>query len=142
MADPLIVPKPAVAIAVSLLSSGLPAAGFSGVFVGTRTPGPRTGHRILPKHFVRVTRAGGGMENRVTDNARLLVECWSEDGVDAEMLANTARAVLVAARGTTTPHGFVRGSGGVDDGPVDYPDPLIETHERYQFQVSLLVSTN
>jgi hypothetical protein len=138
----LIIPKPAVALAISVLKAGLSTAGFSGVFVGTRTPGPRTGHTALPKRFVRVTRTGGGMLNRVTDNARLLIECWSDDGVDAEALANAARAVLVASRGTKTAYGFVRGTGEVDDGPVDYPDPLVESHERYQFQVSLHVSTN
>lgn len=138
----LIVPKPAVAVAISVLTDGLPGAGFSGVFVGSKIPGPRTGQTTLPKRFVRVTRSGGGMLNRVTDNARLLIECWSDDGVDAEALANAARAVLVASHGTKTSFGFVRGGGAVDDGPVDYPDPLVESHERYQFQVSLLVSTN
>lgn len=138
----LVVPKPAVAIAISVLNAGLAGAGFEGVFVGSRTPGPRTGHTSLPKRFVRVTRTGGGMLNRVTDNARLLIECWSDDGVDAEALANAARAVLVASHGAKTSMGFVRGGSEVDNGPVDYPDPLIESHERYQFQVSLLVSTN
>jgi hypothetical protein len=138
----LIIPKPAVAVVIALLSQRLSALNLS-TFVSSKTPSPATGHEVLPSRFIRVTRTGGGMSNPVTDSARLLIECWSDDSASAEQLANTARAIIRAGVGQRVAGGFIRGvDTAVDDGPTDYPDPLVQSHDRYQFQVTVLVSTN
>ena len=83
------------------------------------------------------------MINRVTDSARLLIECWSDDSADAEQLANTTRGLLRASSGSRVAGGFIRGVDmELDDGPTDFPDPLNPEHDRYQFQVAVIVSTN
>lgn len=139
---PLIVPKPSVACAIAALTDGLPEVDYDDVYVSSKKPGPRTGHTILPDRFIRVTRAGGGMINLVTDNARLLVECWSSAD-DAEKFANAARAVIAASAGGRYADGFIRGvNTDLDDGPVDFPDPLVTSHDRQQFTIGVLVSTN
>ncbi|DAZ90349.1 hypothetical protein [Mycobacteroides abscessus] len=137
----LIIAKPSVAIAVSALTAGLPQTGLSGVYVSSKKPGVATGHRVLPSKFIRVTRISpGGMLNRVTDLAHLLIECWADDG-EGESLANAARGVLRASAGHTIASGFIR-SFGNDSGPVDFPDPDVPSHDRYQFTGDLLISTN
>lgn len=138
-----VIPKPAVAACIAFLADALPDHDFDGVFVSSKTPGPATGHASLPRRYIRVTRSGGGMVNTVTDNARLLVECYSDDSADAEVLANVARGALRASAGRRVAGAFIRGVDvDVDDGPTDYPDPLVPSHDRYQFQVALMVSTN
>ncbi|DAZ90151.1 Uncharacterised protein [Mycobacteroides abscessus subsp. bolletii] len=137
----LIVPKPSVALAVQAITVGLPQAGLTDVYVSSKKPGAATGHRILPGKFIRVTRLNpGGMLNRVTDQAHLLIECWDDSG-EGEKLANAARGVLRAASGQTIAGGFVR-CAGEDNGPVDFPDPDVPSHDRYQFTIDLLISTN
>lgn len=138
----LIIPKPAVAVTVQALNAGLPGVGYSNVHISSKRPGAPTGDTILPNRFIRVTRAGGGMINRVTDEARLLIECWSDDSADCEEFANAARGVIYASRGQKHGGGFIRHVERHDDGPVDHPDPLFPGHERYQFRVGVLVSTN
>jgi hypothetical protein len=138
----LIIPKPAVSIVIAALNDGLPAAGFPDVYVSGTRPSEVAGFESLPKRFVRVTRAGGGMMNRVTDNARILFECWSDDSADAEVLANAVRGLIAATAGQQYELGHVRGVGNVDDGPTSFPDPIVPSHDRWQFQVSVMVSTN
>lgn len=138
----IIVPKPSVAAVIAVLIDQLPDQGYGDAYVSSKKPGPRTGHTSLPSRFIRVTRAGGGMINLVTDNARILVECWS-DSDDAEKFANAARAVITASAGGRYAGGFIRGvDNEYDDGPVDFPDPLVTSHDRQQFTIGVLVSTN
>jgi hypothetical protein len=139
----LIIPKPAVQVVCAALVVGLPEVSddYADAYVGSKRPGPRTGHTGLPSRFIRVTRAGGGMLNRVTDNARVLVECWS-DANDCEQFANAARGVIYCSAGDRFATGFIRYVEHEDDGPTDFPDPLVTTHDRWQFVTGVLVSTN
>ena len=139
----VIVPKPAVSLVISELAARLPGQGYSDVYVAGTRPTEAAGFAgVLPKRFVKITRVGGGMSNRVTDNARILVECWSDDSADCEILANTVRAILGSLAGSNITLGQVRGVGNVDDGPSQFPDPLVPNYERWQFQVTVMVSTN
>lgn len=117
-------PKPAVAVAVAILKA-LP------VPVASKAP------LVTPVSYVRVSRVGGGMTNLVTDRAALLVECFADDGVAAEALANQARGLLTQARGHVHANAFVRWYTETQ-GPVDFPDG---EKSRYQFMGDLLVGT-
>lgn len=139
----VIVPKPAISLVISAVTEGLPLLGHFDVYVSGTRPSEAAGFGgQLPKRFVRITRAGGGMSNLVTDNARVLVECWSDDSADAESLANAVRGILGSLTGVNHILGHVRGVGNVDDGPTQFPDPLVPSHDRWQFQVTVMVSTN
>ena len=117
-------PKPAMAAAVTILK-GLP------VHVGTGAP------KTTPAQYVRVSRVGGGMSNIVTDRATILVECFADNGVAAETLANQARGLLFQSRGKVFAGCFIRWYTETQ-GPVDFPD---EEKARYQFMGDLLVGT-
>jgi len=140
----VIVPKPALSAAIALLRDGLADHGWPDIFVGSTKPGEAQGFAVYPDQFVKVTRSGGGMNNLVTDRALLLVECWSVDSVEAENLANTCRALLRAApyQGQPFAGAYIRGWDEAGDGPVDFPDPSLASHNRWQFLGGLLVSTN
>lgn len=128
--------------AVQALAAGLPDADWINVNVSSKRPDDIPGVNELPHAFIRVTRSGGGMLNRVTDRASLLVECW-HDGGRSEALANAAIGVLARAAGQRQRHAgaFLRGMDNVF-GPTDFPDPLTPDHDRSQFTADLLVSTN
>lgn len=140
----VIVPKPALAAAISLLKDGLAVMGWPSVFVGNSKPGPDQGFSTYPDRFVKVTRSGGGMNNMVTDRALLLTECWAVDSTEAESLSNACRALYRAAalRSLRYAGAFVRGWDEAGDGPIDFPDPSLASHSRWQFLGGLLVSTN
>lgn len=139
----VIIPKPAVSLVIAAVTSRLSATVYSGTLVSGSRPSEASGYTgHLPARWVRITRSGGGMSNRVTDNARLLVECWSDDSVDAEALANTVRGAITSLTGGKFSLGHVRGVEAVDDGPTQFPDPLVPSHDRWQFQVTVMVSTN
>lgn len=137
----LIVPKPALAAGIAILTEELPGNGFPGVFVSNKRPGPEDGFQTYPPVFVRLTRTGGGMINMVTDRATLLVECYADDSEVAELFANVCSATLARRYGHRRFAGaHIRGYSG--DGPTEFPDPLVPTHDRWQFLGELLVSTN
>lgn len=140
----LIVPKPALSVAIELLRQGLPVLDFDDVFISSSKPGSDQGYDTYPDRFIKVTRTGGGMNNKVTDRALLLTECWSVDSTEAESLANACRALYNAAalRSQRFAGAYVRGWDEAGDGPVDFPDPTIASHDRWQFLGGLLVSTN
>lgn len=138
--------KPSVGAAVQVLKARLATnypevPAFASVFISSKRPSTDTG-QSLPDHFIRVTRTNGGMLNRVTDRATLLVECFSATG-QGEQLALAAIATLEAAAGQRQRYAgaFLRALDNVF-GPTDFPDPLTPSHDRYQFTCDLLVSTN
>lgn len=137
----LIVAKPSVGATVQALKAGLADTAFAGTFASSKRPDTSAG-QSLPDRFIRVTRTGGGMLNLVTDRAALLVECYTALG-DGERLANTGIGVLARAAGQQTRYAgaFIRGIGAIY-GPTDFPDPLVPSHDRYQFTCDLYVSTN
>lgn len=140
----VIVPKPALAAAVAMLREGLEDLGWPGIYVANVKPGEADGSDVYPDRFVKVTRTGGGMNNMVTDRALLLVECWSVDSTEAENLANACRALfrVSALRQQQFAGAWIRGWDEAGDGPVDFPDPSLASHDRWQFLGGLLVSTN
>ena len=129
-------PKPAVLTAITILS----AAFGSYAFVSAKLP-----RNQRPDRFVRVTRAGGGLQNIASDGARLLIECYAKDVGQVEAMCNTARTALRNAGGTTvtTTEGdvFVRGWMN-EDGPTDFANPEILDHERWQLHGLLIVKSN
>ncbi|WP_301119776.1 hypothetical protein [Mycolicibacterium fortuitum] len=140
----LIIPKPAVGAGVAALEAALPAH-YDVELVSSDLPGLANGHRTYPTLFVRMTRVGpSGMLNMVTDRARLLVECYADkdSDTDCEQFANTCRALLRAVDTRTRFAGAYIRRWQNDTGPVPYPDPSVPSHERWQFQGDLLVSTN
>jgi hypothetical protein len=120
------IPKSAVGAAIAILqpTNANPA---------TKAP------KLFTSPFIRVSRAGGGMQNMVTDGATLLVECYAPDGVAAETLANHARALLTDSRSNVFAGAFIRWWEETS-GPVDFPDPGTEW-SRYQFLGRLDVAT-
>lgn len=135
--------KPSVGAAVQVLKTNLAVnePTFTGTTISSKRPSTDAG-QPLPDHYIRVTRSGGGMLNRVTDRSTLLVECYSAVG-KGEQLALSAIATLEAAAGQRQRHAgaFLRALDNVF-GPTEFPDPLTPSHDRYQFTCDLLVSTN
>lgn len=121
-------PRPAVKAALGVLD-----VAFGTVPVDTRTP------RVRPEKFVKVSRVGGGMDNPVTDIARILVECWAKTDAVAEAMSGTAISALRNAGGTQVDDMFIRYFGNID-GPVQYDEPDIDM-VRWQFHGDLYVST-
>lgn len=103
------------------------------VNVPVATKAPKT----TPAAYVRVSRLGGGLENKVTDRAWLLIECWAQGGVAAEQLSNTCREALAKSIGKTYNGTFIR-HWQETGGPVDFDDDESEM-SRYQFHGSLHV---
>lgn len=130
MADSWPVPQPAVKTAIAILTDALDPV-----------PVVPTVPRTRPPMFIRVSRIGGGQTNPVTDIARILVECWGPGIATAESMANTARAALRNAGGTTVGTAYVR-SFRNEQGPVDFPDPDVSDMTRFQFFGDLNISTN
>jgi hypothetical protein len=126
MPPEVIVPKSAVGAALAILAptNAKPA---------TKAPKQYT------TSFIRLSRVGGGMENMVTDGANLLVECFAPDGVQAETLANHARALFAASVTGVFAGAYIRWWEETS-GPVDFHDPDTEW-SRYQFTGRLSVST-
>lgn len=123
-------PKPALKTALTILEDAF------GVYalVSTKMPKQR------PIRFVRVSRIGGNWDNPVTDNARLLIECFGPDPETAETMTGTARAALRNAISTIVDGVWIRNWDN-EQGPVDFPHPQIIDMERWQFQGTLSLST-
>lgn len=122
----LIVPAPAVAVAVKLLNDRVAPP------VSSKVPNPR------PATFVRVSRAGGGMSNIVTDRPWLIFECWAPTEAEAEMLANLVGAHLKAAQFET-----INGAkllGWSEAGRASFNDPAVPSQSRWQVTGTLGIS--
>ncbi|KXF56143.1 hypothetical protein AXA44_02605 [Rhodococcus sp. SC4] len=131
MTTELFIPKPAQAVATTLITEGLPGS-HSDVWVATKIPNPRQPRMIRPSRM-----PGGGLAaNGATDRVRLLVECWADDEGDAEDLANVVRAVLNASPGRWALGAFVR-HWKEDGGPYSWPDE--SGQERWQMTGELLL---
>lgn len=129
-------PKPALLAAITVLIDAFGEYAF----VSAKLP-----RRNWPERFVRVSRAGGGLDSIATDSARILVECFAKDTGQVEAMCNTARTALRNAGGTTvhTPDGdvFIRRFSN-EQGPTDYHDPDLVEYERWQFFGDLTVKAN
>ena len=125
-------PKPAVLAAITVLAD---AFGEYAV-VSAKLPA-----RNRPDRFVKVTRVGGGQDDIVTDNARLLIECFAKTVEQVEAMCNTVRAALRNAAGTTVGEAFIRAWGN-ESGPADLPHPEILDYERWQLTGDLAVKAN
>jgi hypothetical protein len=95
--------------------------------VGSRVP-------EKAKAFIRIRRVGGSILHRVTDKARLAVECYSPSDIDAAALAGEVRDVLSL---------ITRGGSGVhalrvqeESGPESLPDPHHNSH-RYSLTYAI-----
>lgn len=99
----------------ALLSLGVP--------VSTKVPNPR------PAAFIRISRAGGLRANLVQEQPSVIVECWSDDSVQAFGLAASAWSAMESAFGPELDA----------TSPVWFPDPD-STQARYQFTASPLVN--
>jgi len=123
-------PKPAVKTAITIL-----AAGF-GQYALVSAKMPK--HR--PVRFVQVSRIGGSQDTPITDNARILVECFGPDTETVEAMSATARTALRNAISTIVDGVWVRNWSG-EQGPVDFPHPQIIDMDRWQFTGDLALST-
>lgn len=90
-----------------------------------------------PAAFVQLTRTGGVSHDRVIDAPFITVDCWATTSPAAMTLAQTVRAHLHAAEGTT-----IAGTGvyAVRElaGPADVPDPESDQPRvRQTFQIGL-----
>jgi len=123
-------PKPAVKTAITIL-----AAGF-GQYALVSAKMPK--HR--PIRFVRVSRIGGSQTNPITDNARILIECFGQDTETVEAMTATARTALRNAISTIVDGVWVRNWSN-EQGPVDFPHSEIIDMDRWQFHGDLALST-
>lgn len=123
-------PKPAVKTAITIL-----AAGFGQyALVSAKMPKQR------PIRFVQVSRIGGTQTDPITDNARLLIECFGPDTETVEAMSATARTALRNAISTVVDGVWVRNWHN-EQGPVDFPHPQIIDMDRWQFTGDLSLST-
>ena len=120
----------------------LVAALSSTVTVSTKEPNPSA---MGGGRYVRLTRAGGP-RGRDIDRATLLVECFaataakSADGPQAEQDAYVlADALRLASSGGPWAGSYI--AGWEQNSIVDFPDPDLSTHARWQFTGTLYVLT-
>jgi hypothetical protein len=129
-------PKPAVLAAITILADA---------FRGYAEVSAKLPRNSRPERFVKVTRVGGSQDTPVTDDARILVECFAPDPAQVEAMCNTARSALRNASATTveTTAGdiWIRAWDN-EDGPTDFPHPDILDRERWQFHGDLCVKSN
>ena len=129
-------PKPAVLAAITILAEAF----GDYAFVSSKMP-----RNVRPDRFVKVSRVGGGLDSVATDNARILVECYAKDTGQVESMCNAARTALRNAAGTTvtTTQGgvFVR-RFSTEQGPMDFHDPDLIEHDRWQFTGDLTIKAN
>ncbi|OZF05248.1 hypothetical protein CH302_01085 [Rhodococcus sp. 15-2388-1-1a] len=127
----LAIPKSAQTVAVRAVTDHMPA-GFEDVWISDKVPKRRR------SRMIRITRTpGGGMASHgATDHARLIIECWADNDDDAELLANTTRAVLRNLIGRTAAGGFIRW-WREDGGPYEWPDESGQA--RWQLTGEMLI---
>ncbi|GAA1881983.1 hypothetical protein [Williamsia serinedens] len=126
---------------VILASKLILKAALPGVQVDSKEPNPSA----MPSRYIRLTRAGGP-RGRDIDRATLLVECFastaakSPDGPQAEQDAYAlADALRLASSGGPWAGSHV--AGWEQNSIVDFPDPDLSTHARWQFTGTLYVLT-
>jgi hypothetical protein len=85
-----------------------------------------------PARLVRIMRAGGFFENRVSDVALVIFECWDADDDGAASLARIVRAEVQALD-----QGYLKWRAEVS-GPAYFPHPDTNL-SRYQLTQSVAV---
>ena len=123
-------PKPAVKTAITILSEAF------GVYAQVSAKMPKQ----RPIRFVQGSRVGGSQTDPITDNARLLIECFGPDTETVENMTATARTAFRNAISTVVDGVWVRNWSN-EQGPVDFPHPQIIDLDRWQFQGDLSLST-
>lgn len=122
MTDLFVFPDAAAVVCVALVEE-------LDVQAGTKVPNPR------PTEFVLARRTGGPRLNLVADDAQISIECWAATDEAAHDLAQRARSVVHAMRGTVV-DGVTVYRVAEFTGPQDLPDPI--SHQpRYVFTVSI-----
>lgn len=116
-----LIPVDMEAEVIGILTAGV------GVPFSTQIPNPR------PAEFGRVTTTGGSQVNMVTDQPRLMIECWAADSVRAQEIAGQAYGQIVATYGA----GFWGGRASLTS-LVNYPDP--DVGPRYQFFATIIAT--
>ncbi|MCF3941322.1 hypothetical protein [Gordonia tangerina] len=117
-----------VAVAQEILREAFP-----GVRVSSKIP-PR---KNPPARYFRVDRVGGD-RGRVIDHARILVECWNSDEVQAEQdCLDAYDALRMSPNGGPYADGYV--SEWVGNTITHLDDPDVETHSRWQFSGTLRI---
>ncbi len=121
----LVVPHPAMVVALDAVASRLPAE-----FAGTDVTG-----RIVDRtaRMVVISRSpGGGVPHHgATDQANFLIECWAEDDPTAEWLAVNVNAVWRSLRGQWAAGAFIRRASAA--APYSWPDVDVNGQARWQF---------
>lgn len=136
----LLIPADVELAAITELSSGYPANGFSGLTVAAKTVGTKIPTATpRPADWVRVLAAGGPQVDLVADSMTLVLEGWSTSEGRAQQIAAFGIAILQAAGRD----GFV---GGVPCRRVDVaalpqklPDPTVTTHARFTAMISVVL---
>jgi len=123
-------PKPAVKTAIRILHDAF----GNYALVSAKMPKHR------PIRFVKVSRIGGSQDTPITDNARILVECFGPDTETVEAMTATARTALRNAISTIVDGVWIRNWSG-EQGPVDFPHSEILDMDRWQFHGNLALST-
>ena len=124
-------PQPALKTAITILSTAF------GVYAVVSAKMPRQ----LPTRFVRVDRAGGTRPNLVTDDARIIIDCFADSPETVESMCGTVDAAMHNAIGTVVGSVFVRNWTGVTGPTGNYPHPDYLSFERWQMTGSLMLST-
>lgn len=115
----IVVAPPLEALLVTGISDALAVIGDTAT-VATRVANPR------PARAVRVRRSGGSRSVRVIDTNLVLIECWDDDGVQAESLAGLISGVITSLDGQmVTGHMIL--SALILGGPANDPDPDSDT---------------
>lgn len=111
----IVVAPPLEALLVTGLSDILADRGDLAT-VATRVANPR------PPRAVRIRRAGGPRSRRVIDTNLVLIECWDDDDVQAELLAGLVEGAITSLDGQIISGHMVMGAT-ILGGPVNDPDP-------------------
>ena len=111
MTYPVPIAVDATAVVIEIVDAATTAA------VHQRVPDPR------PAEFVLVRRVGGIRQNRVSDEATILIEAYSASEEEAHDLAQVARQAIHEARGQVV-SGATIGRTAELSGPGNLPDPL------------------
>lgn len=129
MADSWLVPPDALRAVLTVLEDAFP-----GVHVSAKVPITR------PEQFMYVSQIGATQPNPNTDKPRILVECWAPIKKTARDMAYTAGTALRNAAGSCVDDVFIR-CWDNQQGPIDFPDPMVSDQERWQIFGDLSIST-
>ncbi|WP_033189291.1 hypothetical protein [Rhodococcoides fascians] len=125
----LIVPHPAMVVALDAIATRLPAE-FADVDVVGRID-DRT-----PRMVVISRNPGGGVPHHgATDHAAFLIECWAGNEPAAEWLAVNVNAVWRSLAGQWAKGAFIRRAAA--QAPYDWPDVDVNGQARWQFTADL-----